>query len=238
MKDCLCSLRTQGKPRQQELNPLQAHVPWVRGWCWPLNSFSWSCQITTECDSPVCLPEDQTVSRAVLSPLRFSLTSSAVIPVLPDSKKGILNSSHCSFLCQLNTDKSHLGIEDLNWANAPTTLACGQACRELSQLMNDVGGPIPLLVMLSLATWPWDDKRKQTEQAMESKPTSSSPPRPPYQLLPPGSYLGFLLCCPRMMDKPENETVSSPSCFWSWCFVTTVKILKNTILHESVFCRW
>jgi hypothetical protein len=44
-----------------------------------------------------------------------------------------------------------------------------------------MGGTIPGLVVLGSI-------RKEAEQAMGSKPVSSIPPCPLYQLLPPGSF--------------------------------------------------
>ena len=48
-----------------------------------------------------------------------------------------------------------------------------------------VSGAIPGLVVLGSI-------KKQAEQAMGSKPVSSTPPWPLFQLLPPDSHLEFL----------------------------------------------
>ena len=44
-------------------------------------------------------------------------------------------------------------------------------------------------------------KRKQAEQAMESKPASSIPPWPLHQLLPPGSCLVLSFCFTSFDDE-------------------------------------
>ena len=55
--------------------------------------------------------------------------------------------------------------------------------------------------------------RKQAEQAMRSKPVSSTPPLPPHQLLPPGSCLveflsSLLLVVIQEWNKPFPPLVA------------------------------
>ena len=42
-------------------------------------------------------------------------------------------------LCQFDTNLRHLGRQNFNWENVPTSLACGQAFSEFSWLMTEMG---------------------------------------------------------------------------------------------------
>jgi hypothetical protein len=94
---------------------------------------------------------------------------------------------HVWVVCWLDLGQpncNHLRGGNLNfWERASIRLGCGSA-----QLMIDgespdhCGGATPVLVFLG-------SLRKQTEQAMGSKPVSSIPLWPLHQFLPPGSLL-------------------------------------------------
>ena len=83
--------------------------------------------------------------------------------------------------------------------------------------------------------------RKQTEQAMNSKPVSSTLPWPLHQLLPPGSCLVRVpvltslsdgLCCERV----SQIHVFLPRCLWSQCFITAIVTLTRTPSNYPPVC--
>lgn len=83
-------------------------------------------------------------------------------------------------LCQFGTSQSHLGIESLTSETNFLRVAC-----KLVWGVFTVGGAMPRQVALG-------DRRKQAEEALESKSTASVPPCFLLQVLSPGSCVIFL----------------------------------------------
>ena len=84
-----------------------------------------------------------------------------------------------------------------------------------------VGGAIPGLVVLGSI-------RRQAEQAMESKPGSSSPPLLLHQLLPPGPCLESLIT---IIDRLQFGTVN-----YSKPFSPQVAF-GHDVLSQQYFCN-
>lgn len=68
--------------------------------------------------------------------------------------------------------------------------------------------------------------QKQVEQVMGSKPVRSIPPSSVLQLVSPRSFSDFLRYGLPWMFK-WNKPISSPSCFWSVCSITSKGNLRQ-----------
>lgn len=103
--------------------------------------------------------------------------------------------------------------------------------------MIDVGRPSPLWVVASLVWWYW-----VLQERSLSKPISSTPSRPLYDLLPPDS-LPYLSTCPDSLlwwsaiwkYKP-NILFSPQLAFWSCCFITAIETVTKTARYQGA-CR-
>ena len=75
--------------------------------------------------------------------------------------------------------------------------------------------------------------------AMRSKPVKNVPLWPGHQFIPSGSCFELLPDLPRQwtISCKMKWTLFSPGCFWSWCFITAIEILRHyyplTILSRS-----
>jgi hypothetical protein len=71
---------------------------------------------------------------------------------------------------------------------------------------------------------------------MESKWVSLIFPQPLHQLLPLGSCPEFMIEHPWVIDWDVEEgklTLYSPSCLWSWCFITAMEALRQKPSFEE-----
>ena len=100
----------------------------------------------------------------------------------------------------------------------------------LGRVQPIVGGAIPELVGPGSI-------RNQAQQAMRSKPVSSTPPWPLHQLLPPGSCPAWVSVLISLNNEQQygsmnwiNKHFPPQLAFWSWCFSTVIATLTKTLV--------
>jgi hypothetical protein len=82
--------------------------------------------------------------------------------------------------------------------------------------------------------------RKQAEQAMRSKPVSSTPPWPLHQLLPLGSSSAWVRVLTSFSDQHWPESITQldpflPSLFWVMVFYYSNRILTRYFLPTTLW---
>lgn len=112
------------------------------------------------------------------------------------------------WLYQLVKSSSHQWGGILNWEHTSLRLGCRQAWRACFLLVINVGGPSQLVGAI-LGLEDLSSIRKQAEDAMGSKPVSSSHPWPLHQLLPqrscPAWVLALTIFDSELLDRTVNE---------------------------------
>ena len=138
-----------------------------------------------------------------------------------------LHSGPCwLILCQPDTSRVIFKERTLNEKMPPPDWPVGMTEVHSLDLMIDMWVGVAVLCATCWISCPGGHKKGWA--SCWSKPVSSSPPWPLHQFLPPGS-------CPDScqwwtLGGKANRTLSSPSWFWSWCFITAIKF-PSTFLY-------
>lgn len=112
---------------------------------------------------------------------------------------------------------------------AAIRLGCGHVHRIFSWIMIDVGGPDHCSPGLY---------RKQTEQALWSKPVSHVPTAsasvPAFRFLPCFEFLSWLPLVTVQCESRGQTILSSPTCFQFQCFIAAIETLPKALPQKFI----